>query len=127
MYTKHLSEPFFSSIKAGEKDVEGRIDDGDWSKMNMGDVITFWRSNKELGFANALPEDIIKCKIIDIVEVASFEELYIMFGSRLLPNVNNVAEAINVYIKSAENPEGLFTKVMEQTYGVVGFQLEVLL
>ena len=40
-YKKHLSEPWFSLIKLNLKTVEGRLNKGDFSKMNIGDTIIF--------------------------------------------------------------------------------------
>ena len=40
-YNKNLSEPWFSLIKLGIKTCEGRLNKGDFSKMNKGDYIVF--------------------------------------------------------------------------------------
>ena len=48
LYTKNVSEPWFSLIKIGAKKCEGRLNKGDFQKMEKGDMIKF--TNTELGF-----------------------------------------------------------------------------
>ena len=38
-YSKHLSQPWFECIFNGSKTVEGRVNKGDFGKMQIGDQI----------------------------------------------------------------------------------------
>ena len=40
-YTKYISEPWFTLIKLGIKKCEGRLNKGDFSIMDRGDIIIF--------------------------------------------------------------------------------------
>ena len=58
-YKKHLSEPWFSLIKVGQKKCEGRLNKGDFSKMKKDDILQF--ENNDFGFARSFT-----CKITSI-------------------------------------------------------------
>lgn len=51
MYNKHLSEPWFSLIKLKHKTCEGRLNKGDFQKMQTGNIIKF--TNNDFGFTRS--------------------------------------------------------------------------
>ena len=46
-YRKHVSEPWFSLIRDGRKTVEGRLNKGDFAKMNVGDIVEWFTKGKD--------------------------------------------------------------------------------
>ena len=67
LYTEHLSEPWFTLIKIGSKTCEGRLNQGDFSKIKKGDRMKF--TNEDFGF----PRSFI-CIITSICKYNTFEE-----------------------------------------------------
>jgi len=108
-YEKNVSEPWFSLIHCGMKRVEGRLNKGDFAKMNIGDFIIF--TNNELGFERKLQ---IKIKHISYYD--SFETyLETETLEECLPTVYNIEDGLNVYYK-------YYNKSDEIEYGIKAFK-----
>jgi ASC-1-like (ASCH) protein len=98
-YNKHLSEPWFSLIKIGEKKCEGRMNKGDILEMKKGDYILF--ENNDFGF-----QRLFRCKITSIHNYSSFEEyLYHETLEKCLPGIDTIEEGIKIYHKYYPNKE----------------------
>ena len=91
-YKKHLSEPWFSLIKLNLKTVEGRLNKGDFSKMNIGDTIIFF--NKDFEYRE------IKVKITKINHFKTFKS-YLQKETlkKTLPGFTNLNNGLKVYYK----------------------------
>ena len=122
-YVKHISEPYFSLIKSGRKTIEGRLYLDIWKSIKIGDNIIWWTGNKESGYSEISLQ--FKCSIIDKYLFDSFSDLYLRFGHKLLPDVSSLQQALNVYIKDENNPDGLFDKHQEAEVGVVGIEMRL--
>ena len=110
-FRKHLSQPWFDLIKNGTKEYEGRIYDGDWSQMKVGDKITFYNDVKEYD--------------VNIKEIKKFDSFKSGIESvgleKVLPTEvdNSVDEAIkNVYYK-------FYSPKNEKKFGIGLFKFEV--
>jgi ASC-1-like (ASCH) protein len=111
LYEKNLSEPWFSLIKFKIKTVEGRLNKGDFSKMNIGDEITF--TNNELGIPRQFT-----VKIVDIKNYDTFRSYLRAEGlSRCLPTIEDLENGVSVYYK-------YYTPSDEATYGIKAFKFD---
>jgi ASC-1-like (ASCH) protein len=114
-YRKHLSQPWFTLIKNGSKQYEGRIYDGDWAKMKVGDTITFFNNDN-----NETKEYTVT--ISEIKKFGSFKEAINSVGlEKVLPTEikNTVEQAIeNIYYKYYK-PE------IEKKFGIVLFKFNL--
>lgn len=92
MFTKKLSEPWFTHVKNGTKTIEGRLNDGDWSNMKPGDCIDFVRNDDSKN-----PE---KCSVvvIRVTPYTSFLEMLRREGLRYcLPEIQTAEEGAAIY------------------------------
>lgn len=55
-YVKHLSEPWFTMIKTGKKVCEGRVKQGDFAKMKVGDTIVFKQEEEQMVIIESITE-----------------------------------------------------------------------
>lgn len=111
LYRKHLSEPWFSLVALGIKTVEGRLYKGDFSKINIGDVITFYNDDFNIRECTVVITKITRHKSFD---------LYLRRETlkKCLPTFRTVADGLNVYYK-------YFTREQEEQYGIVAFHMEL--
>ena len=112
LYTKNVSEPWFSLIKIGAKKCEGRLNMNDFSNMKKGDIIAF--TNNTLGFNRTFT-----CKITSVHNYDSFfDYLENETISKCLPGIDTIEEGVNVYYQyySPEN---------ERKYGIRAIRLRV--
>lgn len=117
IYKKHVSEPWFTLIKRGEKIVEGRLNKGEFSQMKKGDIIE-WLNN-ELN-KNGTKKRPFKTKIIDIKRYKTFEEYLKMERLKnTLPGINRINNGLKIYYK-------YYTKEDEKKYGILGIKIEVI-
>jgi len=109
IYEKNLSDPWFSLMLCGVKMVEGRLNEGDFANMNIGDFIIF--TNNELGFQRKLK---IKIKYISYYD--NFQ-LYLEKETLelCLPTIYNIEDGLKVYYK-------YYNKCDEIEYGIKAFK-----
>jgi ASC-1-like (ASCH) protein len=116
MTRKHLSNPWFSLIKEGTKIYEGRICEGYWSKIKIGDKITFYNEDGK-------DKESYNVEIEEISYYKSFKEGIEKVGlEKILPTQKdkNISTAINdVYYQ-------YYTKESEEKYGIVLFKIKVI-
>ena len=109
-FEKELSEPWFSLTKYKIKKVEGRLNKGDFSKMQIGDSIFF--TNNDLGFERSF---LIKIKKISNYE--TFEEYLKNEGlEKTLPTVESIEDGIKVYYKYYTKNDELKYKIKAFTF-----------
>ena len=109
-YEKHLFEPWFSLIKIGKKNVEGRINKGDFAIMEKGDIIIF--QNNDFGFMRKIMVEITETRFYNsFKEYLTFENL-----SNCLPSIDTIEEGEYVYYN-------FYKKEDEISFGVKAFQL----
>ena len=112
IYKKHLSEPWFSLIKLKLKKCEGRLNKGDFAKMNKGDMIEFFNDD----FGNRK----FKCKITSIHYYKNFRSyLENETLEKCLPGIDTIKDGLNVYYK-------YFSKEKEKEYGIVAIRIMVI-
>ena len=93
MLKKHLSEPWFSLVRDGKKTVEGRLDQGEWSRLKTGDTIEWYNSDT----GSKRP---IQTKVVGILCYLSFESLILSEGLEfILPTISTLEEGKEVYEK----------------------------
>ena len=110
VFTKNVSEPWFTLIKCQLKKVEGRLLKGDFLKMNKGDLVTW--TNQELGFPR-----FVTTVITSIHHYNSFKDYLNNEGlDKCLPGIDNLENGLSVYYK-------YFSPEQEQNYGVVAVRL----
>lgn len=75
-YEKGVQEPWFSLIKKGIKSVEGRLNKGDFSRMKVGDIVTWTNSIKKIKSGKTkIINRKVKTKIIGIGNYSSFYQM----------------------------------------------------
>lgn len=105
----HVSEPWFSYIKNGDKRIEGRLNKGTFSELRKKDIIEIF--NKDLG-------DKFQVKIIKIVKYSSFEEYLVKEGLlRTLPYIDSIKDGINIYRQ-------FYSEEDEKKYGILAIYLD---
>lgn len=92
MFTKKLSEPWFTHVNEGQKTIEGRLNDGDWQTMKSGDFIKFDSESKRE------PKQSCEVVVIRTTKYPSFREMLIREGLRYcLPGVQTIEEGVQIY------------------------------
>ena len=75
-YEKGVQEPWFSLIKKGIKSVEGRLNKGDFSRMKIGDIVTWTNSIKKIKSGKTkIINRKVKTKIIGIGNYSNFYQM----------------------------------------------------
>jgi len=109
-YQKKLSEPWFSLIKLGIKTVEGRLNDGDFEKMKVGDHYLF--TNNDLGFERKFK--------IEIKKISYYENFKIYLETetleKCLPGIENIKDGLEVYYKYYKKRDELKYKIKAFTF-----------
>ena len=115
-YSEHLSEICFTLINLGLKTVEVRLNKGDFSKMNIGEVIEWINDdfNERTCFTEIVPKRSCFTKIIAKTEYKSIED-YIKCGG--LSGIPSLEHGLNMHYK-------YFTKEDEDKYGIVAIKIK---
>lgn len=103
LYEINVQEPYYDYIIKGQKTVEGRLNKGKFSKMQVGDHL--------------LINDEFKYKIERKTNYNSFWDMVESEGvENVVPDKKEIQEAANVYYK-------FFTKEQEREFGVVAIEI----
>lgn len=101
----NVQEPYHSFILEGRKNVEGRLNKGKFASMNLGDILVLEPENSRF-------------IIIEKNVYESFREMIEKEGiGNVIPDKNNIDEAVNVYYK-------FYTKEQEKEFGVVAIRIK---
>ena len=113
LYTKNLSEPWFTLIKLGIKKCEGRLNKGDFSEMKKSDIILF--ENNDFGFSRSF-----RCKIKHIRDYTTFEKyLENETLKKCLPGIDTIEDGVNIYYK-------YYKKEDEEKYKIKAIRIKVI-
>jgi ASC-1-like (ASCH) protein len=114
-YSEHLSEICFTLINLGLKTVEVRLNKGDFSKMNIGEVIEWINDdfNERTCFTEIVPKRSCLTKIISKTEYKNIEDY---LKDDCLPSLEH---GLNLYYN-------YFTKEDQDKYGIVAIKIELL-
>ena len=109
---KHLSEPWFTLVMLGVKTVEGRLNKGEFGKIQVGDIITFYNDDAIYREFNV--------KIIEIANYSNFES-YLRKETlkKCLPGFFKIKDGLKVYYK-------YYSKEDEEKYKIKAFRMELL-
>jgi len=110
IYQKNLSEPWFSLIKLRIKNVEGRLNNGDFANMNIGDFILF--TNNELGFERKFKIEIKNISYYDNFKIYLENETL----DQCLPSIDNIEDGLKVYGKYYNKRDELKYKIKAFTF-----------
>jgi ASC-1-like (ASCH) protein len=111
-YKKNLSEPWFSLIQLGIKKYEGRLNKGDFSKMNKGDILIF--ENNDFGFLRSF-----RCQIKNTKQYNTFREfLERKTLKKCLPGIDTIDNGVKVYYK-------YYTKQDENKHKIISIRMKV--
>ena len=115
-FSKHLSEPWFTHIKNGTKTAEGRLNNGVFAQMQVGDVVEWYNnSNKQIK----------KC-LTRITHINHYRTFYDMIRAERLMhtlperNIRTIQQGVDDVYYKYYSPED------EKKYGVVAIQIEVI-
>jgi ASC-1-like (ASCH) protein len=121
-YSQHLSDIWFTLINLGLKTVEIQLNKGDFSKMNIGDVIEWINDdfNERTCFTEIVPKRSCFTKIIAKTEYKSVEDYLNVEGlDNCLPGIPSLEHGLNLYYN-------YFSKEDEDKYGIVAIKIELL-
>ena len=109
-YIKHLSEPWFSLVKTKLKTVEGRLNKGDFKKIQKNDIIEFF--NNDFSF-----ERRFNVKVTSKKNYNTFEE-YLKKETldKSLPGIDNIENGKSIYYK-------YYSPKDENQYGIVAIRM----
>ncbi len=106
VYDIDVTDIYFNQIKNGIKKVEGRLNKGRFKEIKINDEIIV---NKK-----------IHVQVIDKKFYKSFEYMLLSEGIKnVIPNANNINEALNVYYE-------FYTKEDEEFFGVISLSFKIL-
>ena len=109
-YEKHLSEPWFSLVSLKLKTVEGRINDGFFKEIKIGDTICWENSDfKQRHTSTIITKKIPYKTFADYLNAEGLE--------KCLPGMPSLEHGLSVYYK-------YFKKENEEKYGVVALHLK---
>lgn len=109
---QHLSEPWFTLISLGLKNIEGRLNKKKFKEMKVGDTIE-WVND------DFMPRSVIT-QVVGKNVYPTFQEYLESEGlENCLPGFTDIEDGTKVYYK-------YFTPEDESTYGVVAIKLELL-
>jgi len=101
----NVQEPYDAFILNGKKIVEGRLNKGRFSDIEIGDVLE-------------LEPEKIKFEVIEKNIYKSFKEMIEKEGiENVIPDKNNINDAVDVYYK-------FYTKEQEDEFGVVAIKIK---
>ena len=112
---KRVSEPWFTLISMGLKQVEGRLMKGDFARLETGDVIVW--ENDELGFTRTC-----ETRVKGMAHYRTFRAyLQKEHLSRCLPatGLKTLAQGVQVYHK-------YYSEEDERRYGVLALRLSLM-
>jgi ASC-1-like (ASCH) protein len=110
MIEKQVEEPWFSLIKLRLKTVEGRLNKGDFAKMNVKDLITF--TNNQLGFERRIMMEIKKIEYYDNFQTYLETETL----EKCLPGIHTIEDGLKVYYKYYTPKDELEYKIKAFTF-----------
>ena len=111
---KHLSQPWFDLVFNGIKTHEGRINDGFWQKLQVGDEFVFW--NESGG------EFLVQ--VVDREEFSTFENAINKVGlQNILPPCSEQEMSVKDSVKKVYYE--YFLPEQEIEHGVVLFRFDV--
>ena len=109
MTTIYVREPWFSFLKSGQKNVEGRLNKGLFNTFNKDDIIT-WKNGKNT----------VKTQIISIHHHKNFKSLLEYHHlSNVLPQIKTMAEGINIYNE-------FYSRADVTKYGTLAIKLKII-
>lgn len=107
-----LKEKWFNFIKSGQKTIEGRLNRGTFSRVNVGDIVEFTKSGSD---------EMVRVKVIDIKKYKSFEDMFVSSNNinAALPGVDSPTAAVEIYHK-------IYTEDMIRQHGVVAAHIRLI-
>jgi ASC-1-like (ASCH) protein len=101
----HKQEPYYSMVVEGLKTVEGRLNKGKFAEIEIGDILTMRPGNK-------------KFRVTGRRQYKTFKEMLEAEGIKnVLPDKNNIEEAIQVYKK-------FYKESQQNRYGVLAIRIK---
>ncbi|CAM0874991.1 unnamed protein product [Alopecurus aequalis] len=102
-FVLHVQEPYFTQLRAGSKNVEGRLAAGNYNRITQGSLLLF-----------------NKCLLLDVEAVKKYNSFSEMLQaetiSNVLPGISSIEEGVKVYRK-------FYTEEKENTYGVLAISI----
>lgn len=109
-YVKHLSEPWFSLVTLKLKTIEGRINDGFFKKIKIGDTICWGNSDfKSRNTSTIITKKILYKTFTDYLNTEGLQ--------KCLPGMPSLDHGLSVYSK-------YYTKENEEKFGVIALHLK---
>lgn len=101
----NVQEPYHSLIMNGKKTIEGRLNKGKFSSIQIGDVLE-------------MEPEKVQLEVIGKNIYSSFKEMIEKEGvENVIPDKSNIDEAVDVYYK-------FYTKEQEKKFGVSAIKIK---
>lgn len=112
-----VSDPYYGQIKDGSKSIEARMKFGPYLKIEKGDTVTVYDSNKENSF---------KVKIDDIHSYETFAALFEAEGvEKVFPDIKEKEKALEIVRGFYKGRDGEDNFEKFQANGVLAFHLKL--
>ena len=111
LYKSHRAEPYFTFIKEGVKNVEGRINKGLYLELKVGDEIQIFEN---------IESQNIRAEVIALRNYSSMSEMLEKEDLKeVLPDANSVEEGVRIYRK-------FYTEEQEKEFGVLAIEIKLI-
>ncbi|MCK4918232.1 MAG: ASCH domain-containing protein [Candidatus Pacebacteria bacterium] len=111
LYKSHRAEPYFSFIKNGVKNIEGRVLKNLYKDLKPEDEILIFNNEETDNF---------RVRVGDIVNYSFFKEMLEKEDyKKVLPDIDSAEEGIEIYRK-------FYTEKQEIGFGVIAIKIELI-
>lgn len=110
-YNLHISEPWFTYIKNGQKIAEGRPKKGKFNNYKVGDILTIFNNKLNSNY---------NVEIIEILKYNTFYEMLKDLGiENVLPGIKTLDDGVNVYRQ-------WYSEDVEKKFHVIAIKIKLL-
>lgn len=105
----NVQNPWFTLIKQGRKTIEGRLNKGQFSRLEVGQTV-MWENAGQT----------VKTKLVRIEKYQSFSDMLVNEGLRhVLPGKKTLKDGIDVY-------RGFYSEEKEAEHGVLAIEVKLM-
>ena len=105
----NVQNPWFTLIKQGRKTIEGRLNKGQFSRLEVGNIV-MWENAGQT----------VKTKLIRIEKYQSFSDMLVNEGLRhAVPGKETLKDGVDVY-------RGFYSEEKEIEYGVLAIEVKLM-
>ena len=104
----NVQNPWFTHIKEGRKTIEGRLNKGQFARLEVGNIVMWENAGQR-----------VKTKLVRIEKYVTFADMLANEGLRhVLPGKDKIKDGVDVY-------RGFYSESKEAEHGVLAIQIEL--